>query len=36
MTRVTATATTAAEPSFDRYSVEHDTRYSYRVPVSQS
>ena len=29
-----APAPTAATP--DRYDVEHDTRYSYRVPVSQS
>ena len=27
---------TAAPASCDRYSVEHDTRYAYRVPVSQS
>ena len=31
----TASAPNAAAAS-DRYSVEHDTRYSYRVPVSQS
>jgi len=35
MTDVTAAATAIA-PGFDRYSVEHDTRYAYRVPVSQS
>jgi len=26
----------AAVPGFDVYTIEHDTRYSYRVPVSQS
>ena len=31
-----ASAALAPSPAFDRYSVEHDTRYSYRVPVSQS
>jgi transglutaminase-like putative cysteine protease len=29
-------ATLAPGPAFDRYRVEHDTRYSYRVPVAQS
>ena len=31
-----ASAALSPSPAFDRYSVEHDTRYSYRVPVSQS
>jgi len=31
-----ASAALAPAPAFDRYSVEHDTRYSYRVPVAQS
>ena len=31
-----ASAALATVPSFDCYSVEHDTRYSYRIPVSQS
>jgi len=31
-----ASAARATVPRFDCYSVEHDTRYSYRIPVSQS
>jgi len=31
-----ASAALAPAPAFDCYNVEHDTRYSYRVPVSQS
>ncbi len=32
----TASASPDAASTFDRYSVEHDTRYTYRVPVAQS